>query len=95
MYKTEVEIYSDKTNSAVMKHPGRNYPGTLIQGDSLYALCKDLDEAIRDLDSGDLNESRGSINEVRNRLWSHLSHYKATLIDHGIDIPFSEQWSPQ
>lgn len=31
-----VEIYSDATNAAVMRHPGRHVPGFLIQGDSLY-----------------------------------------------------------
>ena len=29
MKKEEVEIYSDSTSQAVMKHPGRNYPGVL------------------------------------------------------------------
>ena len=33
-----VEIYSDKTNAAVLRHPGRHFPGVLVQGDDLYAL---------------------------------------------------------
>ena len=39
----EVEIFSDKTNSAVMRHPDRAFPGVLLQGDSLYILCKQAD----------------------------------------------------
>ena len=38
--KTEpVEIYSDKTSAAIMRHPGRKHPGILIQGDDLNLLC--------------------------------------------------------
>jgi hypothetical protein len=30
------------------------------------------------------------LNEVRNHLWSLLSHYKAVLDEHKIRLPFSE-----
>lgn len=39
MRSDSVEIYSDQTNAAVMRHPDRRFPGILIQGDSLYTLC--------------------------------------------------------
>jgi hypothetical protein len=39
-----VEIYSDETNAAVMRHPERAFPGYLMQGDTLYLLCLDADE---------------------------------------------------
>ena len=32
MRKAEVEIYSDQSNYAVMRHPGRNFPGALNSG---------------------------------------------------------------
>ena len=40
-----VEIYSDESNRAILRHPGRKFPGLLIQGDSLYSLCKKADAA--------------------------------------------------
>ncbi len=45
MRKESVEIYSDETNGPVMRHPGRTYPGVLVQGDTLYSLFKGTDEA--------------------------------------------------
>ena len=42
MKLSEVEIYSDATNMAVMRHPSRNFPGVLIQGDSLHRLLSEL-----------------------------------------------------
>lgn len=33
MERMEIEVYSQQTNAAVMKAPGRQFPGVLIQGD--------------------------------------------------------------
>jgi hypothetical protein len=83
-----VEIFSDKTNAAVMRHPGRSFPGVLIQGDSLHTLCEKIDLA-----GSSLNRSSpefSAANDVRNALWEYMSHYKTTLIEHGLALPFSE-----
>ncbi len=87
----EVEIYSDKTNLAVMKHPRRNYPGSLIQGDSLYILCTDLDEAIEDLKQKNYDDAYYCLNEIRNGLWERLNNYIEVLTEHGMDVPFSKK----
>ncbi len=49
----EVEIYSDETNYAVLKHPGRHFPGSLIQGDDLYHLCLLADMSCREVKLND------------------------------------------
>ncbi|WP_429002107.1 DUF6959 family protein [Xanthomonas campestris] len=38
MHIESVEIYSDRPNMAVLRHPGRKSPGVLLQGDRLHAL---------------------------------------------------------
>jgi hypothetical protein len=42
-----VEIYSDQTNAAVMRHPDRHFPGVLVQGDTLWTMCGRADEACK------------------------------------------------
>jgi len=90
MKKESVEIYSDATNQAVIKHPGRNYPGVLIQGDTLYFLCQSLDEACKSIKEKDYENAYDEINELRNALWEKLNHYKVVLGEHDIELPFSE-----
>lgn len=85
MYQAHVEIYSDVSNYAVMRHPGRNYPGILVQGDSLSILCHSADEVRQQFDNGDIEEALGALDEVRTMLWDRLNHYKAVLADHGLD----------
>jgi hypothetical protein len=87
----QVEIYSDQTNRAVLRHPGRHFPGILIQGDNLYSLCQRADliclETKETVDDGTYQD----IDWLRNALWSYLAHYKTVLNEHGISMPFSEQ----
>jgi uncharacterized protein DUF6959 len=85
-----VEIYADTTNAAVLRHPGRNFPGVLVQGDTLYSLCQAADFVCSRARSGLDDESFSELNELRNRLWSFLTHYKSVLAEHQVPVPFNE-----
>jgi hypothetical protein len=85
-----VEIYSDATNHAVMRHPGRHFPGVLVQGDSLYVLCRHIDSVCAKSREALDHETYKVLNELRNSLWAKLNHYKSVLADHGIAMPFDE-----
>jgi hypothetical protein len=90
MRTATVEIFSDATNAAVLRHPERRFPGVLVQGDTLHSLCVAADascEAVRPQLQG---EGYDELNELRNRLWSLLNHYKSVLHDHQLPLPFSE-----
>ena len=86
----DVEIYSDQTNAAVMRHPGRRFPGVLVQGDSLYALCVQADEVCASAKGMLDQDSYEELNELRNVLWKYLNHYKSVLGEHKMQLPFSE-----
>ena len=86
-----VEIYSDETNAAVMRHPGRHFPGFLIQGDSLHALCRRADDVCASIGRGAAGFE--TTNELRNALWASLTHYKTVLIEHQLPLPFDESLS--
>ncbi|WP_296612656.1 hypothetical protein [Sphingomonas sp.] len=88
MRSEQVEIFSDQTNAAVMRHPGRRFPGLLIQGDTLAGLCRIADEACREVGRG--APGFAEVNEIRNALRGLLDHYKRTLDEHGMPLPFSE-----
>lgn len=92
MRNEPVEIYSDQTNAAVMRHPGRRFPGVLVQGDSLFVLCEKADEACERIGRGERGFEEA--NDLRNALWGYLTHYKSILLEHGLPFPFSEQRQP-
>ena len=77
-----------------MRHPGRKFPGVLIQGDTLHSLCVSADEACATARGVMSEDDFESLNEVRNQLWSLLTHYKSVLEAHKIGLPFSEIPAP-
>ena len=84
-----VEFYSDATNAAVLRHPGRRFPGVLLQGDTLHALVQSLERVQRE--AGALSEdAAGELEDVIERLQELLEHYKAVLAEHSIKLPFYE-----
>ena len=90
MHIDNVEIYSDQTNAAVIRHPGRRFPGVLIQGDSLFSLCVQADDACAAARGKLGSDAYDELNELRNALWGYLNHYKSVLGEHQISLPFSE-----
>ena len=86
-----VEILSDRTNAAIMRHPGRAFPGVLVQGDTLYTLCRQAELACEEI--GPESPGFEEFDDLRERLWSLLDHYKATLREHGMKLPFHETGS--
>jgi hypothetical protein len=84
-----VEIYSDATNAAIMRHPDRRFPGVLVQGDTLYTFFTTLN-----LICGELDEKTDAFieaDDLRVRLRSLVNHYKNVLGEHGMKLPFYEQ----
>ena len=84
-----VEILSDASNYAVIRHPNRSFPGSLIQGDSLHALICDIDEAKRELASGNLEEVSDILASVLDDLRERMDIYKAALKENKIGLPFN------
>jgi hypothetical protein len=85
-----VEIYSDASNYAVMRHPGRRFPGSLIQGDTLHGLCSRADHVCARARGSLDAETYEELNDLRNELWDRLTHYKRILQEHKIELPFNE-----
>jgi hypothetical protein len=90
MRTATVEILSDATNAAVLRHPDRKFPGVLVQGDTLHSLCVTADASCRAAKPQPGNDAYEELNDLRNRLWSLLNHYKSVLHDHQLPLPFAE-----
>ena len=84
-----LEVFARDSNYAVIKPPGRHYPGCVIQGDSLAILCrmaKNIAEFARTIEIND-EDVLENIQELNNSLVGRLLHYQEVLSRHGIDFP--------
>jgi hypothetical protein len=85
-----VEIYSDATNAAIMRHPGRRFPRGLVQGDTLASLCIRLNRVIEGHEERSIPLICEDLLDSRDLLVDLLEHYKAVLIKHEIPLPFPD-----
>jgi hypothetical protein len=85
----ELEVYSQSINRGVVKMHSQNFPGIVIQGETLsnlLALAASAHEkALGTSDTELINLSL----ELRDSLQKLLSHYEATLNKHNIPLPYS------
>ncbi|MFE8016361.1 DUF6959 family protein [Streptomyces antibioticus] len=88
MDHVEAELYTDGGNDAVVRLPGRRFPGVLLQGDSLHILRNDLAEVAEACERGALTEARHSADLLLTNLDALLTRYEDALRQHGIPRPY-------
>ncbi|MFD6551890.1 DUF6959 family protein [Streptomyces sp. NPDC058398] len=88
MERIEVELLTDGGNDAVVRMPGRRFPGVLVQGDSLHVLRSDVSDVVEACERGDLDEARESAGLLLADLDALLARYEAALSEHGIPRPY-------
>jgi hypothetical protein len=89
MNTMEMEVYSSATNVPVIRFPGRNYPGSLIQGDSLsilFELSASIRARARKCNDQELRDDAERLHEL---LYERLNVYEAALAEHGIRLPYN------
>jgi hypothetical protein len=87
MRTESVEIYSDASNAAIIRHPGRVFPGVLVQGDTLRNLCKDAADLVAALERGDPDAIEYAM-DLNERLEAFLQHYQRVMEAHGLKLPY-------
>jgi hypothetical protein len=89
MERKELEVFSEQTNYAIVRMPGRNFPGCVIQGDSLSILLRDAERASVLASATGNSELIDEIESLRESLADRLQHYASVLTAHGMGLPFS------
>lgn len=88
MATIEVELLTDQGNNAVVRFPGRKYPGVVIQGDTLSGLIAATTEAIVALDRGERDEAREVLRALAMQLQETQERYETAVRAHGIERPY-------
>ena len=88
-----LDVYSTRPNMAIVRAPGRKFPGMVIQGDSLHILwdcAKCVSDRLRQLKIDDA-ELLGEVESLLEDLEERLSHYENVLAENGIDLPYTKR----
>jgi hypothetical protein len=91
MERKEIEVFSGSVNQAVVRMPGRRFPGSVIQGDSLsmlFGLARKIHADVAGLANEELT---GNAAELLNLLDARIRHYERVLAQHNIELPYVRQ----
>ena len=84
----ELELLSRPINFAVVQLPEREYPGVVIQGDSLKALVQSVERMAKLLGGIQASELALEIEMAREQLQGALTHYEIVCSERGISLPY-------
>jgi len=85
----ELEVYSQSIDRGIIRMPSQNFPGLLLQGETLSTLlrlAKSAHEKSQNTADTELIDVSRELMETIQKL---VSHYEATLGKHNIPLPYS------
>jgi hypothetical protein len=74
-----------------MRLRDRQYPGVLVQGDSLYALFVDASELVDEAKRSGHRELELNAQALQGNLGDLLERYEQALKEHGITLPYQRE----
>lgn len=84
----KLELLSRPINFAVVQLPEREYPGVVVQGDSLNTLVQSLERMAKLVDGNQASELATEIEILREQLRGALAHYELVCSECGISLPY-------
>ena len=88
-----VRSYSDDSNYVVLQTPGRNFPGTVVQGDQLRSLLRLTQRALGLIETNHYEEAADELRDLEERLLERCLHYERALRSHDLDLPYPDEVS--
>jgi hypothetical protein len=85
----DVELWSHASNSAILRLPTRRFPGSFIQGDSLYNLFVAAREMVMRLYPTSDQMLSDTAEELFRSLYARLLHYDRVLETYGHERPYA------
>lgn len=83
----EIKFINAEGNICIAHFLGRNYPGVLVQGDTLYTLAFDIAEVMRQIKAGEHQEAYDIAESLHEKLEEWLDIYVESIKE-DYDLPF-------
>lgn len=87
---SQIEVLDEASNAVVARHVDREFPGILLQGDTLKILLDDLVELREEVDAKDFEAVGDIADSLKEQLEVLLAHYEKVLTQNGMSLPYSK-----
>ncbi|HEV8377936.1 MAG TPA: hypothetical protein VGP99_03720 [Tepidisphaeraceae bacterium] len=88
MKRKELEVFSEASNAAIVRMPGRRFPGLVIQGDTFrnwLTVARVFRARVQELNDDELLADSEEFLAI---LTDYLHHYEKVLSAHKLDLPY-------
>jgi hypothetical protein len=85
----DLEVYSQSIDRGVVRMPSQNFPGLVLQGETLTSLLKLANLAHEKSQNTTDTELIDATRDLAERLQKLVAHYESTLNKHNIPLPYS------
>ena len=84
----DAKLLSRPINFAVVQLPEREYPGVVVQGDTLNTMVRRLELMSHLQKTNKVDELKSEIEDLMEQLNEALTHYEKICADRGITLPY-------
>jgi hypothetical protein len=84
----QIELLSPPTNYAVVQLPERNFPGVVVQGDTLNALMRQTKRMSKLLSAGQVDELAAELLDMSEQLSEAVTQYESICGARGLPLPY-------
>lgn len=88
MKKIEIDVLSEAINCPVVLMPGRQYPGLVMQGDSLRILLDSTEQICELCSSAENSELSDVAASLKEKLAGYVTAYEQAMKDAGRELPY-------
>lgn len=88
MEQLTLDVFSTATNCGIVRMPGRRFPGTVVQGDTLSILWTHAHNVLHHARQGgnpDLADAAEFLAEILN---DFVAHYEHVMAEHRLELPY-------
>lgn len=84
----ELELIAESGNCALAIRQSRQFPGLLIQGDTLYSLGRVAGELLSELEAGNVEDGKYSAMELKEAFDEFVAVYERLMRESGRALPY-------
>ena len=86
----DIELLDATINAAVVRMPGRRFPGIVVQGDTLHSWSVLADSLMSSVNSAPEIDPEVvlDMSELADLIRSHVDQYESVLRAHGLALPY-------
>ncbi len=86
----KITILKNISNSPIVKLSTREFPGIVIQGDTLFSMLTLVKNTKKEINNHNFDNALDNISQLKDDLEALINTYETTLVEQNIKLPYNK-----